>query len=155
MKKWKMIIVIVLIFSLAYSAFVFYQKRSLTAQGMEMESQVMEITFKVESVENNVSEYIVLGEPVIDHENKLYFGVIEKFVLLPHEEAMIIDGKSVIVKYPDKSDLWITIKAKATDLNNSYVVASKKLGIGKKIALYSKGYAFYGTTMKIEELNYE
>ncbi|MEA3423621.1 MAG: DUF4330 family protein [Bacillota bacterium] len=155
MKNWKTIIIIVLVFTVAYAAFVFYQKQSLKDAGMEMVYQPMEITFKVESVENNVGEYIVVGAPVVDHENGLHFGVVKEFHLVPHQEALVNNGESIIVNYPNKSDLWITVNAEATDLNNSYVVAAKKLGIGKKIALYSKGYAFYGATMRIEESDYE
>jgi|LGOV01.1.fsa_nt_gb hypothetical protein len=155
MKNWKTISIIIVGFIIFYSAFVYFQSRNLKNSGMEMVYKSMEITFKVESIENNVGDYIVIGNPVVDHENSLYFGVIKEFHLEPHQEAIINNGKSTIVTYPNKSDLWITITAKATDLNNSYVVAAKKLGIGKKIALYSKGYAFYGTTMRIEDIDYE
>lgn len=155
MKNWKTIGIIIVGFIIFYSAFIYIQSRNLKSGGMEMVYRSMEITFKVESIENNVGDYIVIDAPVVDHENSLYFGVIKEFHLEPHQEAIINNGESTIVTYPNKSDLWITINAKATDLNNSYVVAAKKLGIGKKIALYSKGYAFYGTTMRIEDIDYE
>lgn len=155
MKNWKTISIIIVGFIIFYSAFIYFQSRNLKNGGTEMVYRTMEITFKVESIENNVGDYIVIDAPVVDHENSLYFGVIKEFHLEPHQEAIINNGESTIVIYPNKSDLWITINATATDLNNSYVVAAKKLGIGKKIALYSKGYAFYGTTMRIEDIDYE
>lgn len=155
MRGLKRIVLVLAVFSVAYAGFLFWQGRALREAGLEIERQALEVTFRVEAVENNVGDYIVPGATVVDHESGLYFGNIKTFKLEPHREAVLNEGRSVLVEFPHKSDLWITVEASATDLNNSYVVAAKKLGIGKKIALYSKGYAFYGAIMGIEEIGHE
>lgn len=141
----------VLVLGMLYASFVYVQKTKRNEAGKEIAYMDLQVVFLVEEVENNVSDYIFPGEIVVDHENGLEFGKIKEHFLTSHRETVIYGDEPVSVSFPDKSDLYLTIEARATDLNDSYVVAAKKLAIGKKIALYSKDYACYGTIIGIEE----
>jgi len=141
----------IVVLGLLYSSFVYVQKSKRDEKGKEIAFVDLEITFLVQEVENNVSDYIFPGEIVVDHENGLEFGKIKGHFLTSHRETIMDREEPAIVSFPAKSDLYLTIEARATDLNDSYVVAAKKLAIGKKIALYSKDYACYGTIIGIEE----
>jgi len=155
MTNWKKIIAVIVIFGLLYSAFVFTQKSKRRDAGEEMAYRNLNITFLVREVENNVSDYIVAGARLVDHESGLEFGNIKDHLLTKHIEAEIVNEGQAMVAYPDKSDLYLIVSARATELNDSYVVAAKKIAIGKNIALYSKDYACYGTIVKIEETDNE
>src|SRR6056297_353380 len=151
MKNWKKAIMAILVLGLLYSSFVYIQKSKSDQAGKEIAFVDLEITFLVEEVENNASDYIFSGEIVVDHESGLEFGKIKDHILVSHRETIMDSEEPAIVSFPAKSDLYLTIEARATELNDSYVVAAKKLAIGKKIALYSKDYACYGTIIGIEE----
>ncbi|GEM_PF-2240375 len=153
MNKWKKTIIAILALVLLYSSFIYLQKSKRDQEGKEIVFMDLQITFLVEEVENNVSDYIFPGEIVVDHENGLEFGKIKEHFLTSHRETVLNSEEPARVSFPAKSDLYLTIEARATELNDSYVVAAKKLAIGKKIALYSKDYACYGTIIGIEETN--
>ncbi|MBK5252524.1 MAG: DUF4330 family protein [Peptostreptococcaceae bacterium] len=153
MNNWKRIIAALVILGLLYSAFIFVQKSKTRDAGEEISYRNLRITFLVKEVENNVSDYIIADAIVVDHESGLEFGKIKDYLLTSHMETEIINEEQAIISYPAKSDLYLTVEASATELNDSYVVAAKKPAIGKKIALYSKEYACYGTIIKIEEID--
>ncbi len=152
MNNWKKIIAALVILGLLYSVFIFVQKSKIRDDGEEIAYRNLSITFLVKEEENNVSDYILAGAMLVDHENGLEFGKIKDHLLTSHMETEIVNEGQAIVAYPAKSDLYLTVEVRATELNDSYVVAAKKLAIGKKIALYSKEYACYGTIIKIEEI---
>ncbi len=153
MNNWKRIIAAVVILGLLYSSFVFLQKSKNRDAGEEIAYRDLSITFLVKEVENNVSDYILAGAMVVDHESGLEFGKINDHSLTRHMETAIVNEGQAMIAYPAKSDLYLTVNARATELNDSYVIAAKKVAIGKKIALYSKEYACYGTIIKIEEID--
>ena len=89
---------------------------------------------------------ISVGNKICDSVRGFYYGKISKIKSKPTKRVTEdnINGRYVLANIPDKVDLEVTVKCRASFSNDAIKVNGHPVRIGKIMALKSKGYILYG-----------
>lgn len=138
------VIIIALIIVAAVVGFKMLEKT-----GEDAAQAVSEVMFTVEiaNCENDIASKIEQGDDIYDSVKGGYYGKVEKVETKPTTSvvANTESGKYVLVEYPNRSNVYVTVKGTPTSMTEGNIqFASQKVKVGTVAYLKSADYVGYG-----------
>lgn len=124
------LIVLLILAVVAAVVYIFF----LSGNDMTGETHTIQYTVVVRAVPNEYAENVKIGDSVVDSSQLYQIGTVVNYRYEPakRETQDIVNGESVTATYENKSDLYITIEAKAT-LGTQYSIGGYEIGVGKTV----------------------